>query len=284
MTRNYSLRTDLILEENITEDISNILEEFDFGIKRREVIIKTDLKLKKRGLYYSIETDAIRNNNDEALIILRNIVKDTLNKVFEKNNINKDSSLLIVGLGNNDITPDSLGPKALDNIMTTRHLFILNQQQENMRNVCQIVPGVMGQTGIETADIIKGVIKEIKPDCLLVIDALAARNINNIAASIQITDAGINPGSGVGNNRTELSYDSLGTLVIAIGVPLVIDVAGIVADTISVVIQDNKIDNEKIFADTLGDNYNMFVCPKDIDLYIDLIINVVSGAINDLIF
>ena len=154
-------------------------------------------------------------------------------------NINyKNKSCLVVGLGNVKSTPDSLGPKVIDNILVTRYLFTEGISVDSgFSNVSAISPGVSGSTGIESLDIILGIIEKIKPDFLIVIDALASSSIDRINKTIQMTDTGIHPGSGVGNKRSEISFDTVGIPVIAIGIPTVIDGVTIVNDTINYMIK-----------------------------------------------
>ena len=178
-------------------------------------------------------------------------------KILTINNINNKEECLIIGLGNSKSTPDSLGPKVIDKVLVTRHLFELNTNVEKgIRKVSALSPGVMANTGIETYDIITSLIHKIKPKFLIVIDALASSSIDRINKTIQITDTGIHPGSGVGNNRKELSKDTLNIPVIAIGVPTVVDSTTIVSDTITYLfkhlsyIKNNYHQNKLIFTRT----------------------------------
>ena len=150
-------------------------------------------------------------------------------------NILDSDKCLVVGLGNSNSTPDSLGPKVVDNIVVTKHLFDIDgiDVLDEYRNVSAIKPSVLALTGIETRDIIKGIISISKPDFLIIVDALSSSSISRVNKTIQITDTGISPGSGVGNNRGELSKDTLGIPVIGIGVPTVVDAVTIVSDTIN---------------------------------------------------
>ena len=153
---------------------------------------------------------------------------------MKQNNIAKDATGLIVGLGNWNVTPDALGPMSIEKIMVTHHLFKLEYETvaDGYRPVAAISPGVMGVTGMETSDIIQGIVEKFKPDFIIAIDALASRSVERINETIQLSDSGIHPGSGVGNKRKELSKDTLGIPVIAIGVPTVVDAVTITSDTI----------------------------------------------------
>lgn len=158
---------------------------------------------------------------------------------LEEVGVTKEASCLIVGLGNWNVTPDALGPIVVENVLVTRHLFQLQPEsvEEGFRPVSAIRPGVMGITGIETSDVIYGIIEKTKPDFVIAIDALAARSIERVNSTIQISDTGIHPGSGVGNKRKELSKETLGIPVIAIGVPTVVDAVSITSDTIDFILK-----------------------------------------------
>ena len=166
-------------------------------------------------------------------------------KLLEELKIAENSSCLIIGLGNDKSTPDSLGPKVIDNILVTNHLFKLGEVEKGYRKTASFKPNVTGSTGLETKDIIISLINTSKPDFLIVIDALASSSIERVNKTIQLSSAGINPGSGVGNNREELSYETLNIPVIAIGIPTVVDATTIVNDTFNYMYKQlsYKIDN-----------------------------------------
>lgn len=189
---------------------------------------------KKAGTYITIEAQGIREQDTELQKKVEEVFAKEFHTFLRKLNIEKEASCLVVGLGNANVTPDALGPLAVENLLITRHLFHLQPEsvEEGFRPVSAIAPGVMGTTGIETSDIIRGVVEKTKPDFVVVIDALAARSIERVNATIQISDTGIHPGSGVGNKRKELSKETLGIPVIAIGVPTVVDAVSITSDTI----------------------------------------------------
>lgn len=228
----YQIRTDLTIEEleskSKLKGVKSKNSKID-NINITEVILEEDNDLnKKKGIYITLEFEDITDSENSDK------VSNALIKVFKKIlNIKKDSYGFIVGLGNDKSTPDSLGPLTINNIIVTNHIFILDELSENYSRISAINPGVMGETGIETSDIIESVVKRIKPDYLIVIDSLASRSIERLNKTIQITDTGIHPGSGIGNKRKEISYDTLGIPVIAIGVPTVVDAAVIVSNTIN---------------------------------------------------
>jgi spore protease len=189
---------------------------------------------KKAGIYLTIEAQGIRQHDTELQKKVEEVFAKEFASFLKKIGIREDASCLVVGLGNSNVTPDALGPLAVENLLITRHLFHLQPEtvDDGFRSVSAIAPGVMGMTGIETSDIIHGVIEKARPDFVIAIDALAARSLERVNATIQISDTGIHPGSGVGNKRKELSKETLGIPVIAIGVPTVVDAVSITSDTI----------------------------------------------------
>ncbi len=194
---------------------------------------------KKPGTYITIESQAIRKHDTELEHHTASIFARELEGIIGKANLPKDAKCLVVGLGNDNVTPDALGPMVAEKLLVTSHLFELQPERvdEGFRPVSSVTPGVMGVTGIETSDIIFGVIDKVQPDFVIAVDALAARSIDRVNATIQISDTGIHPGSGVGNKRKELSVDTLGIPVIAVGVPTVVDAVTITSDTIDYVLK-----------------------------------------------
>ena len=189
------------------------------------------------------------------------------------------------------ITPDALGPKVISQLMVTNHIKTYMEEllDESYSSVCAIVPGVLGTTGIETTDIIKGVADKINPEIVICVDALATRSVNRISTTVQISDTGISPGSGVENKREEISEKSIGAKVISIGVPTVVDAATIASDSIDAAIENNEElsgllkDSDRtgiIKKALLGSEKNMMVTPKDIDLVIRRTAKVVADGIN----
>ena len=214
----------------------------------------------------------------------------------------KDYSVLVVGLGNRMVTPDALGPYVADNLNITRHIvkeygkYAMGEEEVHL--VSSIVPGVMAQTGMETVEIIRGVVKETEPDIIIAVDALAARSSKRLNRTIQIADTGINPGSGVGNHRNAITEETVGVPVIAIGVPTVVDAATIVNDTmenliaaletsetlrgVGVVMQGyNAAEKYELVKELISPHLNgMFVTPKDIDETVKRISFTISEALN----
>ncbi len=226
---NYDLRTDLIIEQDIKSIKSSEYSYKDIVVK--DIILKKDNELnKKPGKYVTISYKDV-TDNDNYLNVLK-VFEQELDRVFKYYKIGKNNSCLIIGLGNPKIISDALGSKTLENIIVTRHLYLLNEVDKKYRNVSIIEPNVMGVTGIDSFEIIKNIVKEIKPNFIIAIDSLCAADIRRLNKTIQITTSGITPGSGIGNTRCELSLDTLGVKVIAIGVPTVVDSTVIVSDVI----------------------------------------------------
>lgn len=201
-------------------------------------------------------------------------------------NLDVEKSILVVGLGNRDVTADALGPEVIDNLCITRHILQeygkAAYSREHVHSISSLAPGVMAQNGMETAEIIKGVIEQTKPDLMIVIDALAARNIRRLNSTIQLTDTGILPGSGVGNHRNALTKESLGIPVIAIGVPTVVDAATIVRSALDLLGTSSALLNadESKTLKAFQDFNNMYVTNKDIDATIKRLSFTISEALN----
>ena len=235
----YNFRTDLALERKDLFKKNNNLEEID-GIETEEREINDNLKVsrvkitnkngeqaigKPIGTYITIDINKLRMANEEEIQNSANVLSEELREIINKH-IGVEDDILVVGLGNLYVTPDSLGPKVINDIDVTRHIikYLPQYIDENTRPVSAISPGVLGTTGIETLEILEGIVQNIKPKLLIVIDALASRSIERISSTIQLSDTGIVPGAGVGNTRKELSEKTLGIPVIAIGIPTVVEI------------------------------------------------------------
>lgn len=200
--------------------------------------------------------------------------------------IKKDATILVTGLGNRFATPDALGPYVLEQIEVNRHLsvqYVGMELQQGMK-ICGMIPGVLGQTGMESSEILKGVIENVHPDCMLVIDSLATRSIKRLCTTIQLTDTGISPGAGIGNNRSEINQNTMNIPVIAIGVPTVVEAGTIVYDTLEAALQKEGYSTKEIalffdrIHDKMGDSF--FVTPKDIDEKIKTVGDMIANSIN----
>lgn len=231
----YSIRTDLALEAiEPFQSESGIESSFE---KKEDVTITTVTldKLggkkinKKEGTYITIEFDDVTDYNNQQKVM--RIFSSKLKEMLTKFKLEKDSLILVIGLGNEKSTPDSLGPLVVNKVIVTNHLYTLEGLESGFSRVCAMSPGVMGTTGMETSDLIASIIKTSSADLVLVIDALASQSIERLNKTIQMTDTGIHPGSGIGNYRKEISLEVMGVPVIAIGVPTVVDAVTIVSDT-----------------------------------------------------
>lgn len=274
------VRTDLALEERESFDGSGVEihgveveescdEERNVRLTRVKIVSERGAREmgKSRGTYLTLEAPGLASPDEDYHREVSEVIADLLRELT-----GTAESVLVAGLGNRDVTPDALGPQAVSNLMITRHLIReYGREIMGMDGCCVvsgIVPGVMAQTGMETSEILQGIIEETRPDLLIVIDALAARSTRRLGRTVQITDTGIQPGSGVGNHRGSLTKESLGIPVIAIGVPTVVEAAAIVYDA-----QGNC---EKMPPHLNG----MFVTPKNIDEMIKQLSFTLSEALN----
>ncbi len=295
----FQVRTDLALEarESITEADTALHgvkveeeydEETDIRVTRVEIITKNGARAmgKPMGTYITIEAPGMLEPDEGFHSEISEVISKQLRQIIP--NAGEEQEILVVGLGNRDVTADALGPHVVDNLYVTRHIVkeygkaAYNNEKINV--VSSIEPGVMGKTGMEAAEIIKGVVEQTAPKVMIVIDALAARSTRRLNRTIQITDTGIHPGSGVGNNRNALTRESMGIPVIAIGVPTVVDAATIVGDALEKIIQEER-DGEihrylESSRNVLTDLHSMYVTSKDIDAVIKRVGFTVSEGIN----
>ena len=218
-----SIRTDLIIENKTLNNYQTTTE------KVNNILIEKTTSTTTKDKYTTISFDDV-TDKDKFQTVEKVFISE-LKPYLKEANITSKDSVLVVGLGNSSSTPDSLGPETIKQVLVTRYLFELGEVEEGYQSVAAISPSVTSATGIETSTAIKSLIDAIKPKLLIVIDALASGTISRVNKTIQITNTGIHPGSGVGNNRKELSLKTLGIPIIAIGVPTVVDAATIVTDT-----------------------------------------------------
>jgi len=322
---NFSVRTDLAIEateliisekeaEEKTKNKSGISSQPELdGIEISEENIRDNIKLTKVritnkagekstgkpiGNYITIESPDMKENDTDTH---EEIIRVLSQNIADLTKLNKKSLILVVGLGNRYVTPDALGPLVISKILVTRHITesLPEQIDHNVRAVSAISPGVMGITGIETGEIIKGICESIKPDLVIAVDALAARKTERINATIQMSDTGISPGSGVGNKRMVLNKSTLGIPVIAVGVPTVVDAATLINDTMDKVLDEmsekakkggefykmlEALDKDEkynlIYEILTPCNGNMFVTPKEVDAVVKRLANIISNSIN----
>ncbi len=306
----YNFRTDMAVERNEIYKKQNSLAEGIDGIENANKIIK-DIEISKIkitnenganalgkpvGNYITLDVKEIKNADEERIEEIAEIMADELRNVIGEH-VSDTDDILVVGLGNRYVTPDALGPKVVPEIEVTRHIleYMPKIMPEDTRPVSAISPGVLGITGIETMEILNGIVQNIKPKMLIVIDALATRKLERISSSIQIADTGIVPGAGVNNARKEISINTLGIPVIAIGIPTVVDLATITNDCINIFIENlqqkamsnstlnelkEKDNYEEIKEALIPKDYNMIVTPKEIDKLIDNMSEIVAKGIN----
>ena len=278
-----NFRTDLAIErqeyrkkEEMDGVLSSYRQENDVKITTIEIINDKGERLlsKPKGKYITLETGSLTQGSDmfsDALGILSQELKSLLPE---------KGSVLVAGLGNDEITPDALGPKVMSLLLATRHISSELSQTlglGSLRSVAGIVPGVLGKTGIETVEIISGVVKKIKPVCVIAVDALASRNISRLGTTVQMCDTGVSPGSGVGNRRKGINEKTLGVPVIAIGVPTVVDAVTMALDVFEKAGIDLK---QQDMMQRLHEHKSMMVTPKEVDTLIDRAAHLIAMAIN----
>ena len=308
--KSINFRTDLASERRDIYQKANNIKEIE-GIETTEEKINENINIervkikdqngeqalgKPIGNYITIDVKKLKIAVEEDIQKASEAVTKELRNLIDSH-IKKQEEILVVGLGNIHVTPDSLGPKVINEIDVTRHLinYLPQYIEEGTRSVSAVAPGVLGTTGIETIEILKGIVDNTKPKLIIVIDALASRSIERISSSIQISDTGIVPGAGVGNTRKEISKETLGIPVIAIGIPTVVDLGTIIDEGLDIFITKlqekaesneylNKLkeqDNYEEIKEALAPNdYNMIVTPKEIDGLIENMKDVVARGIN----
>lgn len=281
----FQVRTDLALEarESIGEaegEIRGVSVEESYDEENEIRVTKVNIETKNGakamgkpvGVYVTLEAPGMVEPDEEYHQEISSALAGQLKEIIPE--ADEEKSVLIVGLGNRDVTADALGPNVADNLFITRHVVKeygkAAYSKSRMHMVSSIVPGVMAKTGMESAEIIKGVVEQTEPDVVIVVDALAARSTKRLNRTIQITNTGIHPGSGVGNHRNALTEESLEVPVIAIGVPTVVDAATIVNDAVPGEIPGN-----------LAELNNMYVTSKDVDYQIKQISHIICDAINE---
>ena len=306
----YNFRTDLASERREIYQKANKLEQID-GIEANEDEINENIKVervkitnengekaigKPIGNYITIDIKKLKVAQEEEIQKSSEILSEELKKIIDLH-VDKQGEILVVGLGNIYVTPDSLGPKVINEIDVTRHIikYLPQYVEEGTRMVSAISPGVLGTTGIETAEILNGIVENIHPKLVIVIDALASRSIERISSTVQLSDTGIVPGGGVGNTRSEISKNTLGIPVIAIGIPTVVETAVLVNDCLDMFIEklqnEAKSNNylnqlkqednyEEIREVLLPKDYNLIVTPKEIDDLIENMKDIVARGIN----
>lgn len=309
----YSVRTDLAVESRELASgpdgspIPGVLEEVqqENGIKITRLDVQNEAASQKigrvKGNYVTLEVPDLRNGDTGLQENVASVFAREFERFIKRIGIGKDASILIVGLGNWNVTPDSLGPLVVENVMVTRHYFELmpDRVAPGYRQISAVAPGVLGITGIESSEIVHGIVERTRPDAIVAIDALASRSLERVNTTIQIADIGIHPGSGIGNKRKGLTQEILGVPCIAIGVPTVCYASTIVNTAIELMKDHfgkeapetgrimgmlNEIpENERLalvkeVLEPLG--HDLIVTPKEIDEFIEDIANIVASGLN----
>ena len=291
----FKVRTDLALEarESMGENAKEcrgvwVEEEYkeESELKITRVVIETMNGAKAMGkpvgTYITLEAPAMALPDEDYHQEISSELAVQLKEIIPE--MDKELSILVVGLGNRDVTADALGPNVVDNLTITRHMVkeygkaAYNRKRVHM--VSGLIPGVMAKTGMESQEIIKGVVEKTKPDVVVVVDALAARSTKRLNRTIQITNTGIHPGSGVGNHRNAITQEALGVPVIAIGVPTVVDAATIVSDAFEKMMRQAGEEPIDIQDELMAGLYSMYVTGKDVDYEIKQISHIICNALN----
>lgn len=303
--RDFHVDLDLVVEAHeilrgeLGEEIPGVRmdeEHFEHAVVT-SITIETEEGVKEmgrpRGQYITIDAPEIRQNN---FSVHEEITEILAKKLIDLMKLSEDANILLVGLGNWNATPDALGPEVVDKSLVTRHLFKYSPEElkGKLRKVSAIAPGVLGLTGIETAEIIKGLVEHVKPDLVIAIDSLAAGSLERIGTSIQLADTGIHPGSGVGNRRLGINEESIGCKVVAIGIPTVVNAAVIASNTLEALMEQLKTSPtlyklykglnpqavHHIMNEVLSPyNENLMVTPKEIDTLIQTTARIIAGAL-----
>ena len=323
----YQVRTDLALEshqmameQNGQQEIPGVqIEEIsEEGVNLTKISIENDegarILNKRPGHYLTFEALGLRRHDIDHQNRITDMFAKEFRQYLQMLKIPEDAKILVIGLGNWNVTPDALGPLVVERLLITRHLYELmpDQVNEGFRPVSAVAPGVLGITGIETSEIVKGIVENSKPDLVIAIDALASRSIERVNTTIQIADTGISPGSGVGNKRKALDKENLGVPVIAIGVPTVVDAVSITSDTIDYILKHlgNQMDVRNPFESPSKDpentqrfmgmvgileeqdkrqlihevlaplGHNLMVTPKEVDAFIEDMADVIADGLN----
>lgn len=309
----YSVRTDLALEakelasDRLGDTIPGVhtetTEDDDMVITKMHIENEQGSRAvgKLVGNYITLEVPRLREKDSDLQDKVATRLAQEFSMFLKRIGIGKDAKVLIIGLGNYNVTPDALGPLVVENVMVTRHFFELMPEQVSpgYRQVSAVAPGVLGTTGIETSEIVQGIVERSKPDLVIAIDALASKALERVNTTIQVADTGIHPGSGVGNKRKGLTREFLGVPVIAIGVPTVVYASTIVNSTMDMMIEhfkqqtnntsqifgllDGMNENERLqlvkeVLDPVG--HNLLVTPKDIDQFIEDMANIIASGLN----
>lgn len=288
--KNYKIQTDLACEAETTHEKgksgTDYSERTENGFKVAKLVVKGETgeaaTKKKRGTYVTVFSNMISGIDGEEFEALASVIAAEINSLVLNSLGKTPSCVLVAGLGNREITADNIGPKTVDRLTVTRHIAEHDKKLFDTFckvPLCAVAPGVLGQTGIETAEMIGGICDRSSPDVIIAIDALAARSTARLGTTVQISDSGIFPGSGIGNRRSEISRDTLGIPVIAIGVPTVVNSATLVYDALS---RAGHEEVDESLEKVLKEGESFFVSPRQSDQISDKVSILLADAINEL--
>ena len=293
----FSIRTDLAMEaRELHPSLSGVTEEKEEleGVSVSRIALTQDEAAKRlgkrKGRYITLDAPELVARPLDLFERVSRTLADELSRLIS--GIGACENVLVVGLGNRAITPDSLGPRVVESVYVTRHIkqYMPEALPGPVRAVSAVAPGVLGVTGVETMELVRGVVEHCKPDLVIAVDSLASRRAARISTTVQLTDTGISPGAGVGNNRTGIDRETLGVPVIAIGVPLVVFATTISQDTISLIADETGLHNDeerlkelaaKVIAEHIGE---LIVTPKEIDSIVADMTRIVADGINMALF
>ena len=292
-----SIYTDLACEaRELAPDVPGVTEEResygDIAVTRIRIEDESAAKKldKLRGSYITVNAPGLTERSPELFLSVAKRLSKELKSLLS--GLGQEASIMVVGLGNRSVTPDSLGPRVAERIFVTRHIkrFLPDAFDYPICSVASVAPGVLGSTGIETLETVKGLTERVRPQTIIAVDSLASRRASRISATVQLSDAGISPGSGVGNLRAGLNIESLGVPVIAIGVPLVVHASTITREVIQHMAEQSGVPAEgetlSRIADSIADERmdDMIVTPKDIDCIVEDMSGIVANAVNMALF
>ncbi len=300
----FNRRTDLALEaheinaEKGQADGVIVNESEVDGVKVTVAEVKPGegerLTGKPAGVYTTIDIGKVWQYDSERFNQTATVLSGEINKLMPQERP-EDKCVLVAGLGNMEITPDSIGPRVVSKVIVTRHIRVLNRElydKVGFGNLAAVSPGVLGQTGIESAEIVKSVVDKIQPLCVILVDSLSSRKLSRLATTVQLCDTGLRPGTGVANNRAELNSQSLGVPVVSIGIPTVVDAATLAYDLLEELVNGTDIKQnvtctnfdqmyeqiiERLMA---GSGRSMYISPKESDVIARETARLVSTAIN----
>ena len=288
-----NIRTDLALEAREMNGESTRLEGIEAKEEERDGVRITKVRIlneegaqtmgKKQGTYVTLEAEKLLQRDPILEERVSHCLANEIRPMLPA--LGRTDTVLVIGLGNWNITPDALGPRVVEKVMVTRHMLemIPDEVDERVRPVCAMAPGVLGVTGIETGEVVRAVVEKIRPAVVIAVDALASRKADRISTTVQISDTGIQPGSGLGNKRMDISRETLGVPVIAIGVPTVVYASTIVKDALDMMGTGEGVANrmnaivEKVVSEKMGD---LVVTPKEIDIILEDVSRLVAMGLN----